>query len=67
MAGAHADLRFLKQLALNSIELSAMSSSEKLVALERWKKLWVKFLDKVTETFEPEFIEINKHKNKYYE
>lgn len=40
IASAKQDLRLLKQLALNSIEYSAMNSEEKTVAKEKWNKAW---------------------------
>lgn len=45
IAPAYADLRFLKQLALNSIKYSCMSEDEKKVASSKWKhnwKAWIK-------------------------
>lgn len=40
IASAHHDLRLLKQLALNSIEFSAMHREEKISAMEKWKQAW---------------------------
>jgi adenosine deaminase CECR1 len=42
-----ADLRALKQLAMNSIIYSAMSEKEKSVAMKLWKKRWDEFIDKI--------------------
>ncbi|XP_014211278.1 adenosine deaminase 2-like [Copidosoma floridanum] len=39
-----ADLRALKQLALNSIEYSSFNDSEKLVALDIWSRRWRRFV-----------------------
>lgn len=40
IASAHQDLRLLKQLALNSIEYSAMNQDEKMEAKYKWKQAW---------------------------
>lgn len=40
IASAKQDLRLLKQLALNSIEYSAMNSEEKTSAKEKWSQAW---------------------------
>ncbi|XP_065089579.1 adenosine deaminase 2-like [Ochlerotatus camptorhynchus] len=40
IASAHQDLRLLKQLALNSIEYSAMNQDEKVDAKYKWKRAW---------------------------
>lgn len=40
IAPAQADLRFLKQLALNSIKYSCITETQKAVALTKWKNLW---------------------------
>ncbi|XP_062550346.1 adenosine deaminase 2-like [Armigeres subalbatus] len=40
IASAGHDLRLLKQLALNSIEYSALSKDEKKSAKEKWKRAW---------------------------
>nr|CAD7569790.1 unnamed protein product [Timema californicum] len=47
MAGVEADLKLLKQLAINSIEYSAMSKLEKKRAMEMWSQQWSRFLDKI--------------------
>lgn len=47
MASAHADLRFLKKLALNSIKYSSMSAEEKEVGLRKWEMAWSEFLNRV--------------------
>ncbi|KAJ8298951.1 hypothetical protein KUTeg_023011 [Tegillarca granosa] len=44
MTGKHADLKVLKQLALNSLLYSAMSSEEKFRAIDLWKQKWDRFL-----------------------
>jgi adenosine deaminase CECR1 len=47
IGGQHADLRYLKQLAINSIQYSAMDDAEKADAMIRWNVRWTKFLDDV--------------------
>jgi len=45
MAGRRADLRTLKQLALNSITFSAMDTNEKTAAFNEWQRRWDLFID----------------------
>ncbi|EFA00425.1 adenosine deaminase 2 [Tribolium castaneum] len=45
--GREGDLRLLKQLALNSLEFSAMAEDEKCDALAKWEEQWEVFLDGV--------------------
>ncbi|CAG7823898.1 unnamed protein product [Allacma fusca] len=66
MAGAKADLRFLKQLALNSIEATAMNPVEKSEAREKWDTLWSSFLDRVISIYEPEYFEYAQNKSNFY-
>ncbi|KAL5291028.1 CECR1.2 family protein [Megaselia abdita] len=40
IASVHADLRLLKQLAINSIQYSCMSPNEKTVAFQKWRSSW---------------------------
>lgn len=44
IASAHADLKFLKKLALNSIKYSAMTEQEQSDALQRWHPKWHAFI-----------------------
>nr|ARK19856.1 adenosine deaminase [Ampulex compressa] len=41
----HADLRAIKQLAINSLAYSTLSSAEKNRALEKWEKKWDEFVN----------------------
>lgn len=43
------DLRLLKKLSLNSIKYSAMSESEKTIAMVKWTVEWDKFIDGIVE------------------
>lgn len=52
IASRNADLRLLKQFALNSIEFSAMPGPEKKHAFKLWKKKWDRFIDDVVKDFE---------------
>lgn len=47
MASREADLKFLKQIANNSITYSAIPEEEKKVALAKWEKDWMHFIHKV--------------------
>ncbi|XP_062128528.1 adenosine deaminase 2 [Drosophila sulfurigaster albostrigata] len=47
IAPFHADLRFLKQMAMNSIRYNAMAEEEKEKAFEKWQKQWDKWIDDV--------------------
>uniref|UniRef100_V5GQC6 Adenosine deaminase n=2 Tax=Anoplophora glabripennis TaxID=217634 RepID=V5GQC6_ANOGL len=47
MASRNEDLRFLKQLAMNSIEFSAMEEAEKEAAYSKWRSDWEKFVDDI--------------------
>ncbi|CAB3368241.1 Hypothetical predicted protein [Cloeon dipterum] len=44
IASKEADLRFLKQLAINSLQYSSMPADEKACALEAWAILWDQFI-----------------------
>ncbi|XP_032329301.1 adenosine deaminase 2 isoform X1 [Camelus dromedarius] len=44
IGGVTADLRTLKQLAMNSLKYSALSEGEKKVAMEAWEERWHKFV-----------------------
>uniref|UniRef100_A0A8D0X6S9 Adenosine deaminase 2 n=1 Tax=Sus scrofa TaxID=9823 RepID=A0A8D0X6S9_PIG len=44
LGGLTADLRTLKQLAMNSIRYSALSETEKKVAMETWEERWHRFV-----------------------
>lgn len=46
-ASADADLRTLKQLAINSIVFSALSNDEKEIVMNIWEEKWDQFLDKM--------------------
>lgn len=50
LGGMHADMRTLKQLALNSLEGSAMLPTEKAKALKIWQKKWDQFIALVSKT-----------------
>ncbi|KAL5293466.1 CECR1.2 family protein [Megaselia abdita] len=47
IANSHADLRLLKQLALNSLTYSAMNSAERELALIQWRAKWDDFIEKI--------------------
>lgn len=47
IASAHADLRLLKQLAINSIKYSCMSPNQKTVAFKKWRYSWNKWIENV--------------------
>ncbi|XP_059490972.1 adenosine deaminase 2-like isoform X2 [Neocloeon triangulifer] len=47
IASKDADLRFLKQLAINSLQYSSMPADEKTCALEAWAILWDRFIASV--------------------
>ncbi|KAL5291938.1 CECR1.2 family protein [Megaselia abdita] len=49
IASAHSDLRFLKQLAINSIKYSGMSEDEKTIAHRVWSKKWNNWIMKTIE------------------
>jgi len=52
MAGSRADLKFLKQLAINSIMYSAMNTNEKNLAMSRWQEGWVESIDYILEIYD---------------
>lgn len=47
MSGRNGDLRFLKQLALNSLKYSALDEEKKEAALKRWAEDWEEFINYV--------------------
>ncbi|BFZ16190.1 hypothetical protein BsWGS_19229 [Bradybaena similaris] len=56
MSGADADLTFLKQLAINSIRFSTMSSSEKHKAMKLWQIKWSTFIKEVIGEYMPGYL-----------
>ncbi|XP_001601908.2 adenosine deaminase 2-like [Nasonia vitripennis] len=48
---SRADLRALKQLALNSIVYSSMNDTEKKSVMEIWEKRWASFISKIVRNF----------------
>ncbi|XP_028603244.2 adenosine deaminase 2 [Podarcis muralis] len=48
IGGMSADLRTLKQLALNSLNYSSMQPGQKIKALEIWQKKWDQFIASVS-------------------
>ncbi|GCC26618.1 hypothetical protein chiPu_0005036 [Chiloscyllium punctatum] len=51
IGGLKAELTTLRQLALNSINYSAMSAQMKVEAIKLWQKKWDQFLDAVVHMF----------------
>lgn len=47
IASAHADLRLLKQLAINSIKYSCMSPNQKAAAFKKWRFSWNRWIKDV--------------------
>lgn len=47
IAPFNADLRFLKQLAMNSINYSGLDKEEKTKAFEKWNRRWDKWIEEV--------------------
>lgn len=45
IASRHSDLRVLKKFAMNSIQYSGMSDTEKLDAFAKWEVKWDKFIE----------------------
>lgn len=45
IANSRQDLRFLKQLAMNSIQYSGMGEEEKAIAMKKWQLSWDRFVD----------------------
>lgn len=45
IANSRQDLRLLKKLALNSIQYSAMTDEEKVLAVTKWQKAWNRFVE----------------------
>ena len=56
LGGKGGDLAMLKQLALNSIEYSAMSDEEKAVMVSVWENKWQVFLDQVIDKYECKYM-----------
>lgn len=50
IASAHADIRLLKQLAINSIKYSCMSPNQKSVAFKKWRSKWYQWIKYVVST-----------------
>uniref|UniRef100_A0A336LUY4 Adenosine deaminase n=1 Tax=Culicoides sonorensis TaxID=179676 RepID=A0A336LUY4_CULSO len=50
IASAHADLKFLKKLILNSFKYSSLNEAERDEGMKKWEKTWSKFLDIVLES-----------------
>uniref|UniRef100_A0A182K2P4 adenosine deaminase n=1 Tax=Anopheles christyi TaxID=43041 RepID=A0A182K2P4_9DIPT len=55
LASARADIRLLKQLALNSIEYSSMEGEEKTLATQKWTTAWDEFVEEMLKTVPAEF------------
>ncbi|KAK3611888.1 hypothetical protein CHS0354_021323 [Potamilus streckersoni] len=51
LAGKDADLKLLKQLAMNSLMYSAMSTKEKVQALDLWSTKWQTFINSTLEEY----------------
>lgn len=49
LANREADLKFLKQLAKNSLIYSAIPEMEKELALAQWESDWMKFINEITD------------------
>lgn len=47
IAPFNADLRFLKQLAINSITYSGLEKEEKAEAFDKWQRRWDQWIDEV--------------------
>lgn len=45
IASAHADLRTLKQLAINSLEYSSLNFAEKRAAMKKWEEKWNLYIE----------------------
>ncbi|XP_036336590.1 adenosine deaminase 2-like [Rhagoletis pomonella] len=48
IASAHADMRLLKKLAINSLVYSALSEEQKKAALQKWQEKWNVFIENTT-------------------
>lgn len=49
IASAHADMRLLKKLAINSLVYSALNKKQQEVALQKWQLKWDEFIEKIIE------------------
>nr|XP_014096047.1 adenosine deaminase 2-like isoform X2 [Bactrocera oleae]XP_036222361.1 adenosine deaminase 2-like isoform X2 [Bactrocera oleae] len=49
IASAHADMRLLKKLAINSLVYSALNEQQQEVALQKWQLQWDEFIEKIIE------------------
>lgn len=49
IASAHADLKFLKKLIMNSFKYSSLKDDEQKSAAQKWQKAWEKFCDVIIE------------------
>ncbi|XP_011183883.2 adenosine deaminase 2 [Zeugodacus cucurbitae] len=49
IASAHADMRLLKKLAINSLVYSALNEQQQELALQKWQLQWDKFIEKIIE------------------
>lgn len=47
IASRNADLKFLKQLALNSLQYSSLPEDDKKVAITSWEAKWKEFIEKI--------------------
>lgn len=47
IASAHADIRLLKKLAMNSLQYSSLNTSQKKAAFAKWETQWDAFIERV--------------------